>query len=73
MVFADRLEGPWNPGGLPSTLTLQKLREPHGSFSANPLLAEPLYLAKYIAPSREISFSALPSLLPVVRFLRPVA
>lgn len=47
MLFADRLEV-WNPGNLPSALTLQKLREPHGSFPANPLLAEPLYLAKYI-------------------------
>jgi len=47
MLFADRLEV-WNPGALPSALTLQKLREPHGSFPANPLLAEPLYLAKYI-------------------------
>lgn len=47
MLFADRLEV-WNPGSLPSALTLQKLREPHGSFPANPLLAEPLYLTKYI-------------------------
>ncbi len=47
MLFADRLEV-WNPGNLPSALTLAKLREPHGSFPANPLLAEPLYLAKYI-------------------------
>lgn len=47
MLFADRLEV-WNPGSLPSALTPQKLREPHGSFPANPLLAEPLYLAKYI-------------------------
>lgn len=47
MLFAARLEV-WNPGSLPSVLTLAKLREPHGSFPANPLLAEPLYLAKYI-------------------------
>lgn len=47
MLFADRLEI-WNPGTLTSALTLQKLKEPHGSFPANPLLAEPLYLAKYI-------------------------
>lgn len=47
MLFADRLEV-WNPGNLPAALTLAKLREPHGSFPANPLLAEPLYLAKYI-------------------------
>jgi len=47
MLFADRLEA-WNPGTLTPSLTLQQLREPHGSFPANPLLAEPLYLAKYI-------------------------
>jgi len=47
MLFADRLEV-WNPGTLSPSLTLQQLREPHGSFPANPLLAEPLYLAKYI-------------------------
>ena len=47
MLFADRLEV-WNPGTLPPSLTLQRLREPHGSFPANPLLAEPHYLAKYI-------------------------
>ena len=47
MLFADRLEV-WNPGGLPPGLSLQSLREPHGSYPANPLIAEPLYLAKYI-------------------------
>jgi hypothetical protein len=47
MLFADRLEV-WNPGGLPPSLTLQKLREPHGSVPHNPLLAEALYLTKYI-------------------------
>lgn len=47
MLFADRLEV-WNPGTLSPSLTLQQLREPHGSFPPNPLLAEPLYLAKYI-------------------------
>jgi predicted HTH transcriptional regulator len=47
MLFADRLEV-WNPGNLPPPLTLEKLREPHGSVPGNPLLAEPLYLAKYI-------------------------
>lgn len=47
MLFADRLEV-WNPGNLPPSLTLEKLRHPHGSVPANPLLAEPLYLAKYI-------------------------
>jgi len=47
MLFADRLEI-WNPGSLPPSLTLAMLRNPHGSFPRNPLLAEPLYLAKYI-------------------------
>jgi predicted HTH transcriptional regulator len=47
MLFADRLEI-WNPGGLPSSLTLARLRQAHGSVPHNPLLAEPLYLTKYI-------------------------
>ncbi len=47
MLFADRLEI-WNPGGLPPSLTLEKLRHPPGSVPRNPLLAEPLYLTKYI-------------------------
>lgn len=47
MLFKDRLEI-WNPGTLPPTLTLEKLRGPHASIPANPLLAEPMYLTKYI-------------------------
>ena len=47
MLFADRLEV-WNPGSLVSNLTPELLRLPHGSFPTNPLLAEPLYLTKYI-------------------------
>jgi hypothetical protein len=47
MLFADRLEV-WNPGTLPPSLTLAQLRQPHGSVPGNPLLAEPLYLTKYI-------------------------
>ncbi len=47
MLFSDRLEV-WNPGALPPALTLEQLRHPHASFPANPLLAEPLYLTKYI-------------------------
>lgn len=47
MLFSDRLEV-WNPGTLPPSLTLEKLKRPHGSVPANPLLAEPLYLTKYI-------------------------
>ena len=47
MLFSDRLEV-WNPGTLPPALTLKTLREPHGSYPGNPLIAEPLYLTKYI-------------------------
>lgn len=47
MLFKDRLEV-WNPGSLPPTLTLDALRGPHPSVPANPLIAEPMYLAKYI-------------------------
>jgi ATP-dependent DNA helicase RecG len=47
MLFSDRLEV-WNPGTLPPTLTLERLRQPHGSVPGNPLLAESLYLTKYI-------------------------
>jgi predicted HTH transcriptional regulator len=47
MLFSDRLEV-WNPGTLPPSLTLERLRQPHGSVPGNPLLAEPLYLTKYI-------------------------
>ena len=38
----------WNPGRLPPTLTLEKLRVAHGSVPGNPLLAEPMYLTRYI-------------------------
>lgn len=47
MLFSNRLEI-WNPGTLPPSLTLKKIRRPHGSVPGNPLLAEPLYLTKYI-------------------------
>ena len=47
VLFKDRLEV-WNPGTLPPTLTLEKLRGPHASVPHNPLLAEPMYLTKYI-------------------------
>ncbi len=46
-LFADRLEV-WNPGALPSTLTLDSLRNDHPSVPYNPLLAESLYLTRYI-------------------------
>jgi ATP-dependent DNA helicase RecG len=47
MLFKDRLEV-WNPGQLPLGLTTLKLRQPHNSIPANPLLAEPMYFAGYI-------------------------
>jgi len=47
MLFADRLEV-WNPGELPPALTPERLREPHASIPHNPLVAEPLFLARYI-------------------------
>jgi hypothetical protein len=46
-LFADRLEV-WNPGALPGTLTLNDLRDAHPSVPNNPLLAESLYLTRYI-------------------------
>jgi predicted HTH transcriptional regulator len=47
MLFKDRLEI-WNPGTLPSNLTIEDLKKPHSSFPHNLLLAEPMYLAGYI-------------------------
>jgi ATP-dependent DNA helicase RecG len=46
-LFADRLEV-WNPGALPGNLTLDDLHTDHPSIPANPLIAESLYLARYI-------------------------
>lgn len=46
-LFSDRLEI-WNPGHLPSNLTIDSLRSDHPSVPNNPLLAESLYLARYI-------------------------
>jgi ATP-dependent DNA helicase RecG len=47
MLFADRLEIR-NPGQLPAPLTIEKLSRPHASIPHNPLIAEPLFLARYI-------------------------
>jgi len=47
MLFADRLEV-WNPGDLPSAITTESLRAPHPSIPRNPLIAEPLFLTRYI-------------------------
>lgn len=44
MLFKDRLEV-WNPGILPIGLTVEKLAKSHQSIPANPLLANPMYLA----------------------------
>jgi len=46
-LFADRLEV-WNPGSLPGPLTPESLREDHPSIPNNPLIAESLYLVRYI-------------------------
>jgi len=46
-LFTDRLEV-WNPGTLPGTLTLESLHVDHPSVPFNPLLAEALYLVRYI-------------------------
>ena len=47
MMFSDRIEI-WNPGLLPMGWTTEKLKQLHSSVPANPLLAEPMYLAGYI-------------------------
>jgi len=47
MLFKDRLEI-WNPGSLPLGWTTEKLKQLHTSVPANPLLAQPMYLAGYI-------------------------
>ena len=46
-LFPDRLEI-WNPGTVHPPLTLEKLLLPHASQPNNPLIAEPLFLTKYI-------------------------
>ncbi|NUQ62198.1 MAG: DUF4062 domain-containing protein [Pirellulales bacterium] len=46
-LFADRLEV-WNPGQLPPPLTPEALRLPHASIPRNPLIAEPLFLTRYV-------------------------
>lgn len=46
-VFADRVEV-WNPGTLLPPLTLEGLRQPHGSVARNHRICEALFLARYI-------------------------
>ena len=47
MLFRNRLEV-WNPGHLPYHLSVSKLKQTHGSYPSNPLLADPMFLAGYI-------------------------
>jgi predicted HTH transcriptional regulator len=47
MLFADRLEV-WNPGELPPSLSMERLRKPHASIPRNPLIADPLFLVRYV-------------------------
>ncbi len=47
MLFTDRLEI-MNTGGLPPALTVESLRVAHQSLPRNPLLAESMYLKRYI-------------------------
>lgn len=46
-VFADRVEV-WNPGLLLAPLTMESLRQPHGSIPRNHRLCDALFLARYI-------------------------
>ncbi len=46
-LFSDRLEI-WNPGELPPPLTMERLRLPHPSIPHNPLVADPMFLVRYI-------------------------
>ena len=47
MLFKDRLEI-WNPGTLPPQLSIEKIKNSHGSFPYNPLIADALYYVHYI-------------------------
>jgi len=46
MLFRNRLEI-WNPGQLPTGITIEQLYQVHESFPNNPLIANSLYLAGY--------------------------
>jgi len=46
-VFDDRIEV-WNPGELPKPLTPEDLKKKHKSIPRNPLIADMLFLIKYI-------------------------
>jgi len=47
MVFSDRIEI-WNPGELPSGLTIEVLKKPHPSIPRNKLIAECFHLSGHI-------------------------
>ena len=47
MVFSDRIKI-WNPGGLPPGLTIDVLKKPHPSLPRNQLLADTLFLIRFI-------------------------
>ncbi|MDR2423214.1 MAG: DUF4062 domain-containing protein [Prevotellaceae bacterium] len=47
MLFRDRIEV-WNPGNLPPQLMIETLKDNHGSYPHNPLIADALYYAHYI-------------------------
>jgi len=46
-IFDDRIEV-WNPGGLPAPLTVEDLKRRHKSVPRNPLVANLLFLTRYI-------------------------
>jgi ATP-dependent DNA helicase RecG len=46
IVFSNRIEI-WNPGELPSGITIEMLRKPHPPIPRNPLIAEPIFRAGY--------------------------
>ena len=47
----DHGAGSAGPGRLPPSLSFQSLREPHPSIPHNPLIADPLFLTRYIERS----------------------
>lgn len=46
IIFANRIEV-WNPGELPSGVTIEMLQKPHAPIPRNPLIAEPIFRAGY--------------------------
>ena len=58
-----------NPGTLPPSLTLEKLRQAHGSVPASPLLAAALVVLAYARTLPGMSTS--PGIVPDMRYLSP--